>query len=186
MDDIASDTGISKKTLYQYCKDKKELVENAIETILNKNDCDNASTKRNAKNAIEESFVMIEQSADLFKTINPLVLYDLKKYYPAAYEKFIQYKNNELYNKLKENVEWGIADGLFRADLNIEVAVHYRLESILIAFLPDFQSKVKISLAEIYSELFDLFTFGIATKKGYELFIKMKTKEKKNNIHAHN
>lgn len=179
MDDLASEVGVSKKTIYHYYKDKNQLVEEAVIAILNKNFCDCEETREIAKNAIEESFMLIQQSDEFFSMLNPLILYDLKKYHTKGYEKFLEYKDNQLYNMLKANIEWGIKDGLFREDINVELITIFRLETIITAFLPDFQSKVHLSIKEIHKELFYLFMSGIATKKGYTLIDKLKQKREK-------
>lgn len=176
MDDLASDVGISKKTIYQYYKDKNQLVEDAVAAILNKNFCECEETKVIAKNAIEESFMLIKQRDDFFNILNPLILYDLKKYHPKGYGIFMEYKDNQLYNILKKNIEWGIADGLFREDVNVKLTTIFRLETIEMAFLPEFQSKVNLNIKEIHRELFYLFLNGIATKKGHTLILKLKNK----------
>ena len=176
MDDLASDVGISKKTIYQYYKDKNELVEDAVTVILNKNLCECEETNDIAKNAIEQSIMLIKQSDDFLNTLNPLVLYDLKKYHPKGYGIFIRYKDNQLYNLLKKNIEWGIADGLFREDINVELMTVYRLEAIEVAFLQEFHTKLKLSIKEIQSELSYHFLNGIATKKGLAMILKLKNK----------
>ena len=47
--------------------------------------------------------------------MNPSILFELEKYYPKSFEKFKQHKYSFLYKVLKENIERGIAEELYRA-----------------------------------------------------------------------
>lgn len=186
MDDIAEALGSSKKTLYNYYSDKNSLVEDVVDAILKYNSEKCIIEKRNASNAIEEAFLAIDHTEELFKRMNPLLLFDLKKYHLRAYKRFIDYKNEYLYKILKENINWGIKDGLFREDLNVEVVSRFRMESTLIIFMPDFYSKVDGGMAAANRELFQLFLYGMATPKGYELIAKYQQDKTKKPINDKN
>lgn len=180
MDDIASSMGSSKKTIYQHFSDKDTLVEAVVDSILQENYAECETNKKMASNAIDEAFIAINHTTELFNRMNPLVVYDLKKYHPKAYKKFLDYKNEFLFQILKSNISWGIKDGLFRNDLNVEVISRFRVEGILLTFMPDFQSKTNVGIAELHKELFYFFLYGLSTPKGYALITKYR--EQKLNV----
>ncbi len=180
MDDIAEALGISKKTIYQYYADKDALVSDVVNNILQHN-CDECEADKNkALNAIHEGFLAINQTTEFFGRINPVFVYDLKKYHPKAYKTFIDFKSDYLFNIIKTNIEWGVREGLYRQDLNIDILSVFRVESILIPFLPDFYSKIKSSIADAHQEVFCHFLYGIATQKGVALIDKYKKEFLKN------
>ncbi len=180
MDDIAEESGCSKKTIYQYFRDKNELVEAVVEGILDVNIQKCEKGKVTAENAVHEGFSAIGYMLDLFKGINPLVVYDLKKYHRGAYRRFAEYRNEVLFRMIKANLEWGIEEGYYRKELNVNLVSRYRLESILITFSPGFQNGVSAGLVETHRELFLLFLYGLATPSGYELISKYKEEYFKN------
>ena len=61
MVDIASHLGISKKTIYQYYKDKKELVYLWMEKMLGDQQSDIEEHEKGAANAIEEILAVIRK-----------------------------------------------------------------------------------------------------------------------------
>ena len=65
MDEIASQLGVSKKTIYQCFSDKNDLVDEVIADILNfnKNLC--LTSRENAQNAIHEVFLAMESLESL-------------------------------------------------------------------------------------------------------------------------
>ncbi|TAL46559.1 MAG: TetR/AcrR family transcriptional regulator, partial [Chitinophagaceae bacterium] len=86
MDDIAAALGISKKTIYQFFSDKDELVDAVVDDELRQTQHDCIFCKTNALNAVEEMFLTMEQIHEQFRNMNPMVLYDLQKFHPTAYE----------------------------------------------------------------------------------------------------
>lgn len=172
MDDIAAKLGMSKKTIYQYFKDKDELVEVVVDDVIETNQgaCQNDIKK--SENAVHEIFLAMEMMAEMFKTMNPSILFDMQKYHPAAFLKFKKHKNEFLYSTCYKNIERGIREELYRPELNVEIMCRYRVETMLIAFNPEFQQKLKYSLAEIEEEIIVHFLFGLVTLKGYKFITK--------------
>ena len=179
MDEIALQLGISKKTIYQFFADKNELVSVVIIRILEHNrDCCH-SYKNVAKNAIHEIFLAMEMVQEMFENMNPSMLYDLEKYHPVAFERFVHYKNNFLHRIIKENLEWGIKDDLYREDINITIITLIRLETIMLPFSQNVFSRPRFKMAEVQQQLIEQFLFGVASLKGYKLILKYKEERNK-------
>ncbi|MEO6649320.1 MAG: TetR/AcrR family transcriptional regulator [Chitinophagaceae bacterium] len=179
MDEIALQLGISKKTIYQFYADKNELVGAVIIKILEHNrDCCH-KYKAVAKDAVHEVFLAMEMVQELFENMNPSMLYDLDKYHPLAFEKFIHYKNNFLHRTIKENLEWGIKDELYRHDISVNITTLIRLESIMLPFSRNIFSRPRFKMAEVQQQLIEQFLFGVASLKGYKLILKYKEERNK-------
>ena len=172
MDDIATTLGISKKTIYQYYADKDELVEAVIDEEFKKNEGICEHDKSNSKNAIHEIFMAMDMVVEMFRTMNPSLVFDMQKYYPGAFQKFHAHKNDYLYNVIRDNIKRGIREELYRPELKIDIIARLRVESIMIPFNPEFFSKMKYNLAEIEEEFIIHFLFGIVSLKGYKMIAK--------------
>jgi len=169
MDDIAGSLGMSKKTLYQYFKDKDELVEQVIVAIIQKNECECQEDRKLAENAIHEIFLVIDMLEDLFKSMNPAVLFDLQKYHPKAYLIIIEHKYKFLLSQVKENLRQGIEQKLFRPDINIEIMSRYRIETMFMPFSVEFNRDLNYSIMECQHQIILNFLYGMVTPKGYEM-----------------
>jgi AcrR family transcriptional regulator len=178
MDDIANALGISKKTIYQYFADKDELVDAIIDSILKFNQERCTHHRSGAQNAVEEVFKAKQLLREMFSDMNPSILFDLQKYHPKAFSRFLKHKNDFLFGLLKSNLEQGIAEELYRPEINVDILTRYRLESMMMPFNPDFFSKHK--LLEVEEQLLELFLFGIVSLKGYKLVLKYKQESEKN------
>lgn len=179
MDDIASNLGMSKKTIYQYFKDKDELVEAVVDGVIDTNQCICNTDRQKADNAVHEIFLVMDMMVEMFKTMNPSILFDMQKYHPSAYKKFQIHRNEYLYNICRQNIERGISEELYRPEINVEILARYRVETMLTAFNPEFQRSVKQSLLKIEEEIITHYLFGLVSIKGYKLTLKyIEQKEK--------
>ncbi|MBS1730001.1 MAG: TetR/AcrR family transcriptional regulator [Bacteroidetes bacterium] len=168
MDEIASHLGTSKKTIYQYFTNKKALVNVIVENQLKvlQNDVE---ILQNTYDPVNEVLHNLESVEMLLNTMNPHFLFEMEKSYPEAYKKFLQYKNGFFFNAIKDNLERGIAGGIYREGINIEILSLYRMESIFIAFEQNIFPATKFHLYKVMEEIALNFLYGIVTIKGKKL-----------------
>ncbi len=174
MDDIANSLGMSKKTIYHFYADKDELVEAVIQNQIKYNESCCETDRTASENAIHEMFLAMDMMVEMFRSMNPVVLYDIQKYHPHAFSKFHKHKNNYLYSIIRENLVRGIREDLFREDINIDIISRFRVEIMMLPFNPEFQAKVKHNLAEIGEELILHYLYGLVNMKGYKMILKYK------------
>lgn len=174
MDEIAVKTGMSKKTIYQSFENKDELVEAVLEEHLQRNLLLCGGNKTKAENAVHEIFLNIDAVQELFRELNPAVFYDLEKFHHAAFLKLYQHKNNFMFKTVKENLEWGIKDGLYREDINVDVTTKIRLETMFLPFNHEVFPFGKYNLVEVETQTLEHYLYGIATIKAHKLIDKYK------------
>ncbi|MBS1510942.1 MAG: TetR/AcrR family transcriptional regulator [Bacteroidetes bacterium] len=184
MDEIAVQMGVSKKTIYQYYADKDELVDAVVADILMHNHDCCLRDKKQAKDAIHEVFLAMDMMQEMFQDMNPGILFELEKYYPKAFEKFKQHKYSFLHKMLRENIERGISEELYRSEINADILIKMRLETMMIPFNQAVFPKTKYDMVKVANECTFNFIFGMATTKGHKLIIKYqqdRTKKKNSN-----
>jgi TetR/AcrR family transcriptional regulator, cholesterol catabolism regulator len=176
MDDIAKELGMSKKTIYQYVANKTELVEMVLDFMREKesNVCiDGDMTKMNA---IDILLAVSRNVSRQMKDLNPINAYELQKYYPSIYREFILKKRDHVYTTLKQNFEQGIAEGIYRNDLDIDLVARLYIQKLVDVHDPEFLSSVNFSFEKVFQVMFDNHIRGIANAEGlayYEKQIKM-------------
>lgn len=126
MDDIAGEMCISKKTIYKYFCNKEILIEEST-TLVHKQVheiIDTIVAKNN--NAIQENFEIREMFCEMFtNSLDSSPIYQLKKHYPEIYHKVMTQEIEQCSQWFRENIEKGIRENLYRADLNIDVYVRF-------------------------------------------------------------
>jgi AcrR family transcriptional regulator len=172
MDDIANNLGMSKKTLYQYYADKDELVDAVVEGHINHIQCDCIDCRKDAKDAIHEIFITMERILEEIGNMNPMLLYDLEKFHFKSYRRFRDHKDKFLAQVIKENIEWGIKDELYRPEINVDIMCKFRIESMMIPFNVALFPPGKYNLGQLSQEIIEHFVYGLATIKGHKLIQK--------------
>ena len=184
MDDIAAALGMSKKTIYQFFSDKDELVDVVVDEELKQTQQDCMFCKSKSANAVEELFLTMQQIHDQLQNMNPMVLYDMQKFHPPAYEKFRKHKNEFLFKMIRNNLERGVKEELYRSEINIDVICKFRLEAMMIPFNIAVFPPGKYNLADVTQETMEHFLYGLTTLKGYKLILKYKQQRLKHLTHA--
>ena len=169
MDDIATQLGMSKKTLYHYYADKDELVSAVFSTVLEGNKSNCCLAEQQADNALHEVFLGFDRVQEMFSSMNPSVLFDMEKYHPASFRIFQEYQNGFLYRIITRNLERGIREGLYREGLDIDILTRFRIHSVLLPFDPDVFPNNRSHLVHIEQVLLEHFLYGITTPKGQKL-----------------
>ena len=183
MDDIANNLGMSKKTLYQYYADKDELVDAVVDGHIREIQSDCLNCRKEAEDAVHEIFITMEKIMDEFNNMNPMLLYDLEKFHFRSYQRFKEHKDKFLGQMIRENIEWGIKEELYREDVNVDIMTKFRIESLLIPFNVVVFPPGKYNLATTSEQIIQHFVYGLATIKGHKLIQKYNQQRQKNLKH---
>lgn len=166
MDDVSRQLGMSKKTLYQYCENKKDLVKKVMKQQIEKEQnciCDLFHTE---KNAIDKLMDLTKFVGAQMKDLHPSVMFDLKKYHLEAWSIWNKHKVEFIYKNIKANIETGIKEGLYRDNMNAEIVAHFYLAMINTIIDPDYFSDETYSRLEIHTEMMRYHIRGIASSTG--------------------
>ncbi|MBY0542041.1 MAG: TetR/AcrR family transcriptional regulator [Sphingobacteriaceae bacterium] len=181
MDDIAKHLGMSKKTIYQHFSDKDELVNILIESRLNNQDCVIHESAEKAKDAVHELLLTLATMNESLGNLNPKMFYDLQKYHPKAWLYFKNFKEKSLGSAILANLERGITEGIYRAEINKDILTQLRLDHVELIFnRHDHYTANKYNIAQVMIEITEHFLYGICNQKGLALIATYK-EELKNN-----
>lgn len=174
MDDIARHLSVSKKTLYQHFADKEDLITIVLSAHIEENRKQYEAITENSANAIDE-LAQISQCLrkDMAET-NPSVLFDLQKFHPKAWEVWLDHRNKYIRESVVRNIRQGIEEGYYRPEVNAEVIAAIRIELISMGFDQSVFPQDTFNLAEVQSQIFDHFVYGLCTDKGKKLYQKHK------------
>lgn len=170
MDDIARELGISKKTIYQFVRDKNELVSKAFDfdqmCMQDRLDVFNFDQL----NAIDQIFEAEKMILALLREHNPAVIYDLRKYYPLIYTKMVASRREKVSEFMIENIEKGKKESLFRNEIDSAIMAKFyllRIEGIVDGDVLTLEEYTSIKWVK---ELLNYHLRGITTPLGLEYF----------------
>lgn len=166
MDDISKNLSISKKTLYKYFKDKDDIVETIMKIDIEMEKNLMEKTCFISDNAIEETYAFSSIVTEKLKGLNTSIMYDLEKYYPKAWGLFVSHKKGYVYETIKDNLERGLEEGLYRKNLNSDIVAKLYSEKIDVLFDKELFPSGKFTFSEVYVEMMQYHLKGIVSKEG--------------------
>ncbi|MDZ7743076.1 MAG: TetR/AcrR family transcriptional regulator [Bacteroidota bacterium] len=178
MDDISRKLGISRSTLYKYVKNKTDLVEKIMEyeregfkRIFTEYDFEGV-------NAIDILLIVSKEVSKNFADVNPSITFELKKYYPALYQKHIDDRTNFIFEKIKINLQKGINQGMYREDLSVELAARLYISRLHDLHNEELFPPDKFSFQTLFNFMFESWIRGMAKPEGVRYFEERIEREK--------
>ena len=169
MDEISRELGMSKKTIYQYYREKDDLVNQLLDVELKSQERQFDEVSEKSKDAVHEMLLISGMMRQLMQGINPMFFLDLQKFYPSGFKRFQKFKEECGYQNLLRNLKRGISQGLYREDLDLEIVARYRMAQLDMLMFGSYFSYERHSLARVHEEILHVFMYGICNLKGHKL-----------------
>ncbi|MEB2776372.1 TetR/AcrR family transcriptional regulator [Algoriphagus sp. D3-2-R+10] len=171
MEDIARLAGVSKKTIYQEFKDKKQLVKEAFSKAM-KEDQDRLNKIMEGEDGVIEHLVYTSKMVrERLAELNPMALLEVQKYFPEVWEMFIEFKEKIIVTDIVNVIEKGKALGYFRPEINAKILANMRVDQISNAMNPSNHERRDFSLLTLHLEMLDHFLHGLFTEKGRQAYM---------------
>jgi AcrR family transcriptional regulator len=181
MDDIAKQLGVSKRTIYEHFRDKRELLAMMIEYAHIQAKKEDTEILDSAKNVLEGFLKLLRKKRSEMNVKMMKIVIELKRYYPEIID--CETKKDALPNHGVGNIEKrlmkGIEEGVFRADLNPKTSAFLFSEQARLFFTEQLDKidlssigDSDISALQVFSDLFLNLLRGISTTKGIKIIEK--------------
>ncbi|HEX8425425.1 TetR/AcrR family transcriptional regulator [Hymenobacter sp.] len=170
MADLATYLGMSKKTLYKWFASKTALVCAMMNAYTDyfREELNKQSTYSHT--AVEELLTLYAWLQEEQGHMHQQVFQELKLYFPEGWELWQDHCSTFLCNHIRNNLRWGILQGLYHPNLNVELLSRLWLLEMSIgqgAYPP--QSTWELEPLEVQQTLLTHFMIGIMTPAGASL-----------------
>lgn len=165
MDEISKELSISKKTLYKCFRDKDSLIESTFYNHFDEIDQAIDKIKINEPHPIRQMMLVCQFVIEKNK-LNPLLIYDLRKYHPTIFLKIISKREHQIFSQLLRNIELGQSKGYYLKEIDAKVISRAFSLLAYTVFDPNESAKVQKSPEQILIELVKYHIRGISTPKG--------------------
>ncbi len=182
MDDIARNLGISKKTLYQFVSDKKDLVKKGMRLMVEGERAMMCCVIEDSGTAIDELIGITRCVSSKLGEIHPSVIFDLQKYHPQAWKIMEDHKKNFIYEVMLENLKRGIKEGYYRGNINPLIIANIYMGMVDNMLNPENPISKTTSIDRLHIEIIRYHIKGIANEKGISLLKKTLKKEENNHL----
>ena len=172
MDEVAAANGISKRTLYEHFKDKTNLLEECLLMMEEKMKMLGEKAFSGSKSIIELVCLEHESQSDMMINMRIKFFEELKKYYPALYEKM--HKRFTDFHKVttRKFLERGQKEGLFLINIDMEVVGRMVFEIATIIQNSEIFSLANHSRKQLFRETMVMYFRGISTEEGIKMIDK--------------
>ncbi|WP_299826355.1 TetR/AcrR family transcriptional regulator [uncultured Pontibacter sp.] len=169
MDDIAQHLSMSKKTIYKWFDNKDQIVYYSCKCFLKEMEEDCMCSMRGAANAIEELWSLMEMTKRLVAKVHPAIFHDVQKYHGDSWQLWMAHKYDFMLEKLKMNILRGVAEGLYRGDLDVEIMARLRLAQIEAAYDVRLFPPGEFNLQKVQLDMLEHYMLGMATLRGHKM-----------------
>jgi len=126
MDQIASEAGVSKRTIYELFKDKDDLVIQSLREMIIYNNKQMLGIIAQAQHVIEAIFMIIKRETMHRKGYTRIFIEDIRKYYSRVNESLYSCKESlKEFSASYTLLEKGIREDIFRKDIQIELVDNF-------------------------------------------------------------
>ena len=174
MDDIATHLGMSKKTIYLYIKDKEELIDEIVQSIIEEHEACCEADILKSENAVHEVLLALNMIKKIHKTMNPSIIFDLQKYHSNAFQKITSFKQEYLINLMQNNLQRGILEGVYREEIKVDILAKFRVASMFMPFDPSFYEGTDNTLLDVEEVIMWHFLHGVVSENGAKKLKKYK------------
>jgi len=106
-----------------------------------------------------------------------MIRFEMEKYYPQIFESYVEKKRVFVFEGMKINIRQGIAEKIYRDDINVDLVATIYLNSFIELHDSDICKTLDINFLQLFEVLFENHIRAISTPAGLAFF-----ESKKNEI----
>jgi TetR/AcrR family transcriptional regulator, cholesterol catabolism regulator len=167
MDDLASDMGMSKKTLYAHFPSKSALVKGVLTQKLDEAEQELGSVASEKSGDFIDAIHQL--AAHLQKhsaEVQPIFVRDLSRDEPALAEYLVARRSKIIEKSFVQLLACGRDAGQIRDDIPIEFLIEVLLAGLETIAVPRHLASHDLSLTECLNRILSIFLYGVFTEKG--------------------
>jgi hypothetical protein len=169
MDDVASELGMSKKTIYKFFPSKEDLVIAIAKHFMNRMKSKILPALNSDKNAIEKLEDLIKILAKGSEKISQKRMEEMKKHFPEIWIEIDKFRTQMMFGNITRVIDQGKSEGLF-IDYPTNIIMNILVVSVRTIVSPDFILNNNFSIVESARYAFKIIIGGIVTDKGKKIF----------------
>jgi len=173
IDEIAADLFISKNTIYKYFPNKDALVMDVFTDFMGKMKLLVGNITNSDENAVKKFVNLIHILSNHLASISDKFFKDMQVHVPHLWHKIDETRKQLMQDRLGKLIEQGKKEELFY-DYPTEIVLTVFITSLRSVVNPDFLMNSNFAKNDAIKYTFRILLGGILTKKGMQIFKKLK------------
>lgn len=169
MDDISRELGISKKTLYELCKDKADLIRQVFRLEIEQmTDCISKISVKD-ENVIDQMIAINKHMIEIRKKFPENIKFEMIKYYPEIMNENRYFIEDKMRKAIIDNLILGQKQGMIRKDIDVEIiaAMQVARGNMVDEIIKQLQN---VYYEKVINVIFDYHLRAVCTPKGLEYY----------------
>jgi hypothetical protein len=165
-DNLESNPKIENSLLKKHFSDDmqiaKEIFKNeqlVFERIFNEENFEN-------NNAIDKLLHVSRLIAKNFSYHTPALYHHYQQRFPDIFQSYFNQRAESVYNRIQENLVFGMQQGYYRNDLSVELVARGYISRLIDLYNPVNFPAEKFSFDTFFNQMFETFVLSIVTEKG--------------------
>jgi len=176
MDDLAQSMGISKKTIYQFFKNKNHLISSCMKALQKGVVKSFKQISINANNPIIELFQIKKEAMKVLGNTETAPQFQLQKFYPEIYQELKGREFDLVRDVFQESLKKGIKSGYYREEINIDFITRIYINGMRGVRDINLFPLNEFKLEKVIEDFLEYHVRAISTKKGLILLNKIYNK----------
>lgn len=170
MEEIASGLGISKKTLYKFFPNKKEL----LRELMTQRQCDfmdhiEGIWKREDLDFVGKFRTTLDFVGERSSKMNRLQ--DVQRVAPEIWSEIHDFKKDKIFERVRRLFEAGFETGIFRSDIDRDIVILVYTHAVESIVNPESLSELPCTAGQAFEAISKIIFEGILTEEGRSKYI---------------
>ncbi len=165
LDEIASELGMSKKTMYKFFPSKEDLLKTIVHTMM-------SGLRVRVEAIVNSNKPFVEKAPELLTLIGHQIsimskqfLFDLQRFTPELWKEIDEFRRQRILTNVRTIFVQAQEEGIFRKDLDIELFILVFTSSVQGIVNPQTLSQQSFSAAEALRGIFRIIFDGAMTEE---------------------
>jgi AcrR family transcriptional regulator len=163
IDEIASNLGISKKTLYKFYPSKEELLRASLHSMMRSAGWELERIISSERPFVEKLATAMITMGRYISRFNRESIVDLQRFAPALWKELDKFRQQHIVSRLVMMIGQARDEKIFRPEVNEQVLINMLVSSIQGVVNPEVLSRHSFSAEEAASSIFTVIFEGALT-----------------------
>lgn len=170
MDEIASDLGMSKKTVYKFFPSKESLLKAIVHTLMSGVEKEVHRIVTSERPIEEKLVALLAFVGKIMRKLSRPFMLDTQRFAPALWKEIEIFRRERVLSQLQQIFEQAKKEGVFREDLDPDLFFLILMTAIQGVMNPQVLSQQSFSAEEAFKGIFRIFYEGALTDEARKRF----------------
>jgi len=165
LDEVATDLGMSKKTMYKFFPSKEDLLKSIVHAMMNGVRIRVEAIVNSDKPFLEKAPELLALIGHQISSMSKQFLFDLQRFAPQLWKEIDDFRRERILTTVRKMFIQAQEEGVFRKDIDIELFILVFVGSVQSIVNPQTLSQHSFSAEEAFRGIFRIIFEGAMTEE---------------------